>query len=222
MKIAMLTSECNPLYKTGGLADVVYSLTKKLIELGDEVVIVLPYYKNDNVRFESEPKKIAEYNIFMSWRKQYVGLYEYQLGNVKFYLIDNEFYFKRDNLYGWGDDTERFAFFSMAAVEALVAIGFKPDVLHIHDWQVGMVPCYIKERFNLRESFFHRTKSVLTIHNPAFKGMMDKYCLNNYYGLNDSLFDSGVVRFDGQVSTLKAAIAYADAITTVSPYSKDI
>ena len=75
MKIAMLTSECNPLYKVGGLADVVYSLSKKLIELGDNVVIVVPYYKNGSTHFDYEPKKICEYNIFMSWRKQYVGLY---------------------------------------------------------------------------------------------------------------------------------------------------
>lgn len=221
MKIAMLTSECNPLYKVGGLADVVYSLSKKLIELGDNVVIVVPYYKNGSNHFDYEPKKICEYNIFMSWRKQYVGLYEYKTNGVTFYLIDNEFYFKRDTYYGWGDDAERYAFFSMAAVEALMAVKFRPDVLHVHDWQVGMVPCYIKERIDSRTDFYHKTKTVLTIHNPAFKGMMDKYCLNNYYGLNDRLFDNGIVRFDGQVSTLKSAIAYSNIITTVSPTYRD-
>ena len=216
MKIAMITSEANPLCKSGGLADVTYSLSRELNKNGVETVIVLPYYKQIKDNKSLSVKYLLNYNISMSWRNQYCGVFETVIDGIKYYLLDNEYYFNRDGLYGFGDDGERFAFFSLASLELFRQINYHPDIIHVHDWQAGMIPCLLKEKLR-NDEFYKNVKSVLTIHNPAFKGFIDKYFLNNFYGLNDYLYDYGNVRFEGMVSTLKAAIYYADMITTVSP-----
>lgn len=216
MKIVMVTSEANPLCKSGGLADVVYSLSRELNKLGEEAAIILPYYKVIKNNPKVKAKFVSSFNIAMSWRQQYCGIFQTKIDGIRYYLLDNEYYFNRDELYGHYDDAERFAFFSLAALEALKQVKFHPDIIHVHDWQASMIPCLIKERFR-EDPFLGNIKTVLTIHNPAFKGFMDKYYLNNFYGLNDYIYDKGNVRFEGMVSTLKAAIYYADVLTTVSP-----
>ena len=213
----MIASEANPLIKTGGLADVVYSLSSELNKLDNKAVIILPYYKKIKQNPAYKPTFLGTFDIFMSWRKEYSGVFKLVVGNIEYYLIDNEQYFLRDNPYGYGDDGERFAFFSLAALQTLKLIDFKPDIIHIHDWQTGMVPCVLKEKLMKNDPFYQGIKTVLTIHNPEFKGYLDKYFLNNYYGLSDVLFDNGKVRFDGMVSTLKSGITFSDIITTVSP-----
>ena len=216
MKIAMITSEANPLCKSGGLADVTYSLSRELNANGVEAVIVLPYYKQIKNNPNVKANYLRNFNIAMSWRNQYCGVFETVIDGIKYYLLDNEYYFNRDGLYGFNDDGERFAFFSLAALQLFKELNYRPDIIHVHDWQAGMIPCLLKEKLR-NDEFFKGVKSVLTIHNPAFKGFIDKYFLNNFYGLDDYLYDYGNVRFEGMVSTLKAAIYYADMITTVSP-----
>ena len=211
----MIASEANPLVKSGGLADVVYALSKELNKQGQETIILLPYYQkikgmNLNVEY------LGCFNVFMSWRQQYCGICKTVIDGITYYLIDNEQYFNRPSLYSYDDDGERFAFLALASIEVLKFINFKPDIIHVHDWQSAIIPCLIKEKYRYDE-FFNNTHYVLTIHNPAFKGYLDKYFLNNFFGLSDELFDNGRVRFDGQVSTLKAGIVYSDKITTVSP-----
>lgn len=220
MKVVMIASEANPLCKTGGLADVVHALSRELNELGTETVIVLPYYKCIKERKDLKVTLLGSFDIFMSWRKQYAGVLMTVIDGLTYYLIDNEYYFKRENLYGYQDDGERFAFYSLAAIRALKLIGRPFDIIHVHDWQTGMIPCLLKEKHR-NDSFFAGVKTVLTIHNPLFKGAFDKYYLNNFFGLSDDLFYSGKVRFDGLVSTLKSAITYSDVISTVSPTHRD-
>lgn len=220
MKIAMITSEANPLCKSGGLADVTYSLSRELNKEGHETVIVLPYYKKIKENAKLKVKFLQSFTVAMSWRQQYCGVFQTKIDGIRYYLLDNEYYFNRDELYGHYDDAERFAFFSLAALETLKVVKFIPDIIHVHDWQASMIPCLLKERFQL-DPFFQQTRTVLTIHNPAFKGFMDKYYLNNFYGLNDYIYDRGNVRFEGMVSTLKAAIYYSDMITTVSPTHRE-
>lgn len=215
MKIAMITSEANPLVKTGGLADVTYSLSKELNNLGHETCIVMPFYKTIKQNKDLQIEKIGSFDVFMSWRKQYAGILKTKIENITYYFIDNEFYFNRDGIYGFEDDGERFAFFSLAVLEMMKVVKYRPDVIHVNDWQSGMIPCLLKKKYD-NDEFLKGIKTVLTIHNPAFKGLLDKYYLNNFFGLSDNLFDNGSVRFDGMVSTLKAAIHYADMITTVS------
>ena len=215
MKIAMIASEANPLCKSGGLADVVYSLSRELNANGEKAIVILPYY--DSIKKKDlHPEYLAYTYLNMSWRRQYVGVFKLVIDNIEYYLVDNEYYFARDGLYGYNDDIERFAYFSLAALDILKLINFQPDIIHVHDWQGGMIPCLLKERY-CYDPFYSGIKTVLTIHNPAFKGLMDKYFLGNFYELSDELYDRGLVRFENQVSTLKSAIVYADMISTVSP-----
>ena len=212
----MVVSEANPLCKSGGLADVSYSLSRELNKSSHKTIIVLPFYKSIKNKQKYSFQYIGYFYVDMDWRHQYVGIFKTNIDGIDYYLIDNEFYFGRDNLYGYDDDNERFAYFSISSIELLKYIAFNSDIIHIHDWQAGMIPCLIKEKY-CDDNFFKDTKTVLTIHNPAYKGIMDKYFLRNYYNLSDDLFYSGKVRFEDMVSTLKSAIVYADKITTVSP-----
>ena len=215
MKIAMIASEINPLAKSGGLADVVFALSKELVEEGHEVICVLPFYqsiRNKGKRFNYA----GSYPVSLSWRQQNADIYSTSIDGIAFYLIDNQYYFGRSSLYGYMDDGERFAFFQTAARGLFGYIGFQADVIHCHDWQTGMIPCLIKEQ-NAFDPTFSKAKFIYTIHNPAFKGVIDRYFLHDFYELSDELYFNGKVRFEGMVSTLKTGIVYSDYVTTVSP-----
>ena len=217
MKIVMVASESRPFCKTGGLADVVYSLSKELAVLGEEVFIIIPYYDSIARNLpKSELKKAASFNTHMSWRQQSVDVYETKRDGITYYFIENRQYFERGHIYGDFDDGERFAFFTMATKEFLITKKLYPDIIHVHDWQAGMLPCILKTDENCDKKF-NKTKYVFTIHNPAFQGLMPKFTLGDFYNMTDEQFDNGSVRFKDQVSTLKAGIVYADKITTVSP-----
>jgi starch synthase len=216
MKIAMVASEINPLVKSGGLADVVYSLSKELVIEGEEVIDILPFYNKIWSFPKLKVKRLGSFDVYMSWRKQSAEVYRTYIDGITYCLIGNDYYFNRDAIYGFNDDGERFAFFALAAKKLLKFVNFEPDIVHVHDWQAAMLPVLIKEQ-EKNDPFYNHIKCVLTIHNPAFKGMIDRYFLNNFYGLSDELYDNGSVRFENMVSTLKAGIIYADKITTVSP-----
>ena len=111
---------------------------------------------------------------------------------------------------------ERFAFFTLAVRNMLEVIKLKPDIIHVHDWQPGMLPVLIKEQ-NKDQPFYKKMKFVLTIHNPAFQGMFDPNLIVDFYGLPIRLYDNGLLRFNDRASSLKAAIMTVDKITTVSP-----
>ena len=217
MKIAMVASEARPFCKTGGLADVVYSLSKELVKMGEDVCIFLPFY--DSIRrqiSEKALKKAASYKTHMSWRKQTVDVYQLVTEGINYYFIENQQYFERGHIYGDFDDGERFAFFTMAVKQFMLTKRMYPNIIHVHDWQAGMLPCVLRVDDECREKFA-KTKFVFTIHNPAFQGLMPKFTLGDFYNLTDEYYDNGSVRFKDQVSTLKAGIVYANKITTVSP-----
>ena len=216
MKIAMVASESNPLIKTGGLGDVVYSLSKELVKEDNEVAIFLPYYESikRKTEYSEKARLVVSFHTSLSWRYESADVYQLDIDGIKYFLIDNQRYFSRNNLYGDFDDGERFAFFTLSVIDAFKELNFIPDIVHVHDWQPGMLPCVAKEK---HIKHLERTKFVLTIHNPAFQGMMPRSCLGDFYSLPDYLFDDGRVRFNDQLSTLKSAIIFSDKITTVSP-----
>lgn len=216
MKVLMVTSEANPYAKTGGLADVVYALAKELTIHGEECAIVMPYYQSIVKRVNGNVKLVGSFDVFMSWRKQTADLHRTYLDGITYYFIGNAYYFNRENIYGYYDDIERFAFFTLAVRNMLKFIKLKPRIVHIHDWQAGMLPALIKEQ-NGHDSYYDNIRFVTTIHNPAFQGLFDPFLLSDFYGLSDELFRSGKVRFKGAVSSLKTAIIYSEKITTVSP-----
>ena len=211
MNIVMIASEARPFCKTGGLADVVYSLGKELANVGEEVSVIIPYYSTIVV----ETKFVCELQLKMAWRTPKAMVYKAISDGMTYYFIKNDQYFARGHLYGDFDDGERFAFFTLAAKALMRTFKKAPDIIHVHDWQAGMLPCLIKE--DKTDKFFKTSKFVGTIHNPAFQGNFDKIILGDLYNLPDSLYDEGEVRFKNQVSTLKTMIVYSDRITTVSP-----
>ena len=213
MKIAMACSEANPFIKTGGLADVTYSLSKELVNFGDEVAIVLPLY-NKVKSLGLSLEYVTNLSVNLSWRKETSNIFKIVRDGITYYFIENRHYFERDQIYGYDDDGERFAFYTQAVAKLLEAINFQPDILHVHDWQPGMLFCYIREN---HLDFYKDTKFVISIHNPAFQGILDRYSLGDLYNLPDYLYQNGNVEFGGKVSTLKAGIVYANKITTVSP-----
>ncbi len=216
MNILMVSGEANPFAKSGGLADVVYSLSKAIVDKGqDEVSVIMPFYKKIKDEYEHKAKLITTFPVYMSWRVQYCGVFYLEYQNIKFYFIDNEQYFYRDGLYGFDDDIERFAYFDIAVVEFILNQKLKFDIIHLHDWQAGMIPLLLKTDYRTAIKYYV-PHFVLTIHNPAFQGLFDPYYLGDYFNLSQVFYDNGTVRFNSCASFLKAAIVLCDKITTVS------
>ena len=220
MNILMVAGESNPFAKGGGLADVVYSLSKELVKKGNNVSIVLPFYKKIKDQHMREHMKeyelVKTFPVYMSWRVQYCGVFRLEHEGITYYFIDNEQYFYRDGLYGFDDDIERFAYFNLAVVEFVLHMQLKLDVIHVHDWQAGMIPLLLKTDFRAAINYYV-PHFVLTIHNPAFQGKFDPYYLGDFFNLSDVYYRDGTVRFENCASFLKAAIMLCDKITTVSP-----
>ena len=214
MNILMVTSEALPFSKSGGLGDVVYSLSREYVKLKEKVSIIVPYYLHVDYTKYKELKKVDSFEVKMNWRKLNVNLYSIDHEGITYFFIDNPYYFGRNTFYGFYDDGERFAFFINAVVAFIKKHSEEFDVIHLHDWQTAMLPCLLKVRY--QNENFGKIKTVLTIHNPLFKGYFSESSLFDFFELPYSLFLNGSVRLDSQVSTLKAGIRYADKITTVS------
>lgn len=223
MNILLCSSESLPFFKTGGLADVVYSLAKEYAKMNHSVSIVLPYYKTKDDFKIKGVKKIYSYNVKMNWRQVETTVYHLYKDKIDFYFIENDGYFKTNNYYGYYNDGERFAYFSDAIIELIKKLPFLVDIVHVNDHQTAMIPCLIKNMdLNLKENLvFKNIKTVLTIHNPLFKGYLNKDSLFDLFNLSPKLYDEGKMRLDDQVSTLKAGIVYSNKITTVSPTHHD-
>ena len=223
MRIAILASEGAPYIKSGGLGDVMEALPSALARIpGNEVALLLPYYKKilDNPAFETE--LVAQFHVALGWRQQYAGIYKLKnrADGVQVYFIDNLYYFggRGGPAYGDPDDGERFAYFSKACLDALVALDFIPDVIQCNDWQTSPVPVFLKAQYY---PFFPNTKCMFTIHNIEYQGWAQGDFFDNVLALPWEYRD----RFDmnGAVNTMKAAIETADLVTTVSEnYAREL
>jgi starch synthase len=222
VKVLFTVSECVPFIKSGGLADVAGSLPKELRRLGTDVRVIMPKYGSISEEFKQEMKRVAEFTVQVGWRNQYCGIEELSYNGITFYFVDNEQYFNRDHLYGYFDDGERFAFFNHAVLQGLAQIQFYPDVIHCHDWHTGMIPFLLKKKYQMIKEYAE-IKSVFTIHNLQFQGIMPKEALNDLLNLDDRYFNMEELEFYGNINFMKGALVAADKITTVSPtYLKEI
>lgn len=221
-KIIFLGSEAAPFIATGGLADVLGSLPKALAKNKNlEVSVILPLYGNIAKEFRSEFKFITNFNVSVSWRLQYCGVFYYEYQGVKFYFIDNEYYFKREgNIYGFYDDGERFAYFSRAALDTIARLNIYPDILHCNDWQTAASIVFLKGMYYGDENF-RKIKSVFTIHNIEYQGKFAMDTFGDVFGFSESV--KNFVELDGSVNLMKAAIEMSDIVSTVSPtYAEEI
>ncbi len=214
MKLAFCASEVFPFAKTGGLADVAGALPLALEKLGQEVVVVMPFYKCvQDGKFDLQ--------------RTTGGINYARIGkNIKVYFVANDAYFKRDWLYGtthgdFPDNLDRFAYFCQQSLEIIKAVNFKPDILHCHDWQTGLIPAYLKTKL-AADPFYKNTKSLITIHNLGYQGLFEK---GQFWmtGLEPKYFNPESFEFYGKINLLKGGIAFSDVINTVSPtYSREI
>jgi starch synthase len=221
--ILFIASEAVPFIKTGGLADVVGSLPKYFDKTQYDVRVMLPKYACIPWEFREKMVYKTCFYIDLNWRNQYVGVFEYEYNDIIYYFIDNEFYFSGSKPYSWiHEDIEKFAFFSKAALSAIPVIDFKPDIIHCHDWQTGLIPVYLKERFAAGE-IYQDVKTIMTIHNLKFQGVWDLNKVKDITGLSDYYFTSDKLEAYHDANYLKGGIVYADCVTTVSAtYAEEI
>lgn len=227
MKIVFCTSEMVPYAKTGGLADVCGSLPAELALLGHDVKVILPRYRQTN-QPKFNFKKLDDYIEVPLGNKTITGNIYSTTGEsgIEVLVIDNPDFFDREQLYGtpqgdYPDNDKRFIFFQRAALETLKKLKFKPDIIHCHDWQTGLIPVYLKTIY-AGEPLFKKAKVFFTIHNLAFQGNFPPDTLPTT-GLGWSEFTMEKLEFYGKVSFLKGGLVYSDMLTTVSErYAQEI
>lgn len=222
--ILFVASECVPFVKTGGLADVVGALPKSLDRSLYDVRVVLPHYACIPEKLRTQFDFVTSLHMqFGSLGDLYVGIFEYNLDGVTYYFIDNLHYFNDAVPYGsilW--DVEKFCFFSKAALSILPVVGFRPDVIHCHDWQTGVLPVFLNTMFQ-DNPFYRGIRTVITIHNLRFQGVWDIKTIQRFTGLSGDVFTPDRMEFHKDANMLKGALVYADRITTVSDtYAEEI
>ena len=223
MKVLFVASEAYPFIKTGGLGDVVYALPKALRKLGIDARVIIPRYNSIPLSFKNCMENIASFNVKVGWRNQYCGLEYLAYDDVPYYFIDNEYYFKRPQIYGYYDDGERFSYFSRAVLDSIKYMGdFVPDIIHCNDWQSGILPALLKENYSY-DTLYSKIKSVFTIHNLQYQGIFPNEILGDIVDLDRQYFNDDALKFYDSVSFMKGGIVYSDAVTTVSKtYAKEI
>ncbi|MBO5292595.1 MAG: glycogen synthase GlgA [Lachnospiraceae bacterium] len=222
--ILFVASEGVPFIKTGGLADVVGSLPKCIDKRYFDVRVILPRYTCMRQDVKDRMKYVSHFYMDFHYRNEYVGILEAEVDGIHFYFIDNESMFNGFKPYSDYvlDEIEKWAFFSKAALSILPVINFRPDIIHCHDWQTGLVPVYLKERFQGGE-FYRGIKSVMTIHNLKFQGKWDVKTVQQITGLSSYYFTPDKLECYKDANLLKGGLVFADAITTVSnTYAEEI
>ena len=224
-RIAFIGSECYPFVKTGGLGDVMYALPRALTPLGCEVRVIVPNYACIPQKFKDQMVYRGSFMMdqCLDGHTFYVGIMEIEMDGVIYDFIDNREFFDWGNPYtGLWEDIPKYCYFSKAALAILNYLDWIPDVIHCHDWQAGLVPLYLRTRFN--ETPVGRAKSIVTIHNLRFQGICGIDHLKYWSGLPDFLFDYPVLKQnENEANMFKGGLAYADRITTVSKtYAEEI
>jgi len=222
LKVLFVASEGAPFVKTGGLGEVIGSLPSALRSVGVDARVIIPKYRVIPKEFKDGIKHIKHIYVTLNWRNLYCGIEMCQQNGVTVYFIDNLYYFDRDYMYGYGDqEVERYAFFSKAVLEAIKHIDFKPDIIHCHDWQTGLLPFLLKVQYN--DEFYANIKTLFTVHNIKYQGLFHKRLLGDILGVGEEFYTADKLEFNGNVNSLKAGLVYSDMINTVSPsYAQEI
>lgn len=217
-KILFVASESVPFIKTGGLADVVGSLPKSFPKEEFDVRVVIPNYTCIPWEYRSDFKYITHFYMDLGQvsGSEYVGVLTTQYDGITFYFIDNQRYFGGNTPYGdTRFDIEKFCFFSKAALSILPSINFKPDIIHCHDWQTGVLPVYLHTIFR-DNHFYDNIKTIMTIHNLRFQGIWDIKTLKKITNFPDYVFRPTDMEYNKDANMLKGGMVYANYITTVS------
>ena len=224
-KILFAASECVPFMKTGGLADVVGALPKEFDKNEWDVRVVMPNYRGIPEEYRNNFEYVTHFYMGVGpyIPNVHVGIMKYVYNGITYYFIDNLDYFGAWEPYSdTRTDVERFTFFCKAVLSILPVIDFRPDLIHCHDWQTGLIPVYLKTEF-AANPFFWGIKTIMTIHNLRFQGVWDIKTMRGLSGLPDELFTPDKLEFKKDANMLKGGIVYSDFITTVSnTYAQEI
>lgn len=225
MRILFVTSECAPFSKSGGLADVAFSLPPALKKAGDEPAILTPLYQCVWQRFEGELEFIMDVDIPHGGKEYACELYRGDRDGVPVWFLKYDPFFDRPRLYGYEDDKVRFAFFSRAVIELLPHLGPMPEILHCNDWETALSVVYLKNDQVTRPEL-KNIRSVFTIHNIAYQGQFSAEELETTFALPSGWYDGGLgFEYEGRhdVNLMKGAMMMADAVSTVSPtYAREL
>lgn len=220
-EILIAASECAPLSKTGGLADVAGALPKTMKKLGFEARVITPYHRCVKEKYGPQTEHLCDFTVNLGWRQQYAGVEKLVLDGVTFYLIDSEYYFG-DAIYRGGDaEVEQYAFFCRAVLEAIPHLDFQPEILHCNDWQCAILPLLLQSQYANKPQ--GKLKTLLTIHNLAFQGCTDFGFLRSLLDIDPVYMNTDCLEYYGAANQMKAGILLADRVNTVSPsYAEEI
>ena len=214
-KVLFVTTEARPFATTGAMGGVLSALSKALCKTGKvDARVIMPLYEDTAYRYKDRMTFVCNITVGLAWRNQYCGLFRYEHHGVTYYFVDNEYYFKRPNLYGYYDDAERFAFFARAALELLPYLDFTPDVIHSNDHLTALVPVYFALEYRDKHGY-EKIKNVFTIHNINYQGIYPTVIAGDVFGISDE--NLPVVEFNGKINLVKGAIACCDKLATMSP-----
>ena len=220
MKVLYCASEGLPFIMSGGLGDVAGALPKAIKNRRVACRVVLPLYGDIPQEYREKMTFVTHFEVPVGWRNQYCGVFQININGVIYYLLDNEYYFKRKGIYGFYDDGERYAFFSRAILEMLNHIDFEPDIIHTNDWQTALVNVYINLYYR-HIAKFYSIKTLFTIHNIQYQGKYGTDILEDTLGISKQ--DAPLLEYKNCINFMKGAIECADKVNTVSPtYAKEI
>lgn len=228
MNIVIVTSEVVPFAKTGGLADVCGALPQELQRLGHDVVVFAPAYRQARQCGQQLSTTGIELDIPIGNKPVSGRLLKSVMPNssVPVYLVERNEYFDRPSLYGengedYKDNCERFVFFSRAVLEGIRLLELDVDVIHINDWQTGLIPAYLQIEYSGAPGF-ERISTLMTLHNIAYQGQFWHWDML-VTGLDWKYFNWHQMEYYGNLNLLKTGIVFSDLINTVSPtYAEEI
>ncbi len=216
VRVLMVAAEVAPFVKSGGLADVIGSLPQALRKTGVDVRIIMPKYEDLTEKWHTQFTFVTQFTVQVGWRRQYCAILTLTHEGIPVYLVENDYYFRRRGLYGYGDDAERFAYFSQAVVESLGRWDWVPDILHTHDWHTALVPVFLRTHY--AHSPLHTPiKTMFTIHNIRYQGVYGKEVMGQLLNLGKEHDHPEALEYYGAINFMKGGIVYSDAVTTVSP-----
>lgn len=226
-RVFFTTSEVYPFSKSGGLGDVMGALPLAMQKCGQPAAVISPFYGRISTTSYRIRLTISDLHVGYPWAPITCDVYEADYHGVPLYFIDRGEYFDRRYYYNtpikgdYFDNAERFIFFCRAAIALMERLGEPPAIVHAHDWQTALLPVYI--HFLRRDNpFWAGTGTMFTIHNLAFQGRFSSRLFESC-GLPPEAWSPDGVEYYGDFNMLKGAIAYADAVTTVSPsYAREI
>ncbi len=223
LRVLILAAEIVPFAKVGGLADVVGALPKSLQALGHDVRLVMPRYGQIDPQRFNLSTVLDSTDVNMNSFREKVTVRQGSIGDaIPVYMIDAPRYFDRENIYGYTDDGERFILFCRAALEAMRALNWSPDIIHCHDWHTGIVPNWMHTIYR-DDSFFADSATVYTIHNLAYQGIFGLRILEIAGVAENGFLYPQIAELANVVDIMARGILFADAVTTVSErYAQEI